>query len=94
MFERQIVAVGLLTKHELKLLGQGFSRAWPIDATPCFEGLLLAIDEAERDLWRETLRTIRLRTGKIPLLAGKQEAELIGVRVGRRKEMAPPAFGT
>jgi len=52
MFERQIVAVGLLTEHELKLLGQGFSRAWPIDATPCFEGLLLAIDEAERELWR------------------------------------------
>lgn len=53
MSERQIVAVGLLTAHELQLLGAGFGRVWPIDETPCFEGLLHAIDEAERELWRE-----------------------------------------
>lgn len=52
MSERQIVAVGLLTEHELQLLGAGFSRAWPIDDTPCFQGLIQAIDEAERELWR------------------------------------------
>ena len=52
MSDRQIVAVGLLTAHELQLLGVGFSRAWPIDHTPCFEGLLEAIDEAEREMWR------------------------------------------
>jgi hypothetical protein len=50
MYDRQIVAVGLLTAHELQLLGAGFSRAWPIDHAPCFEGLLQAIDEAEREL--------------------------------------------
>ena len=49
----RIVAVGLLTEHELKLLGEGFSRVWPVDETPCFEGLIRAIDEADRALWRE-----------------------------------------
>ena len=52
MSDRQIVAVGLLTAYELQLLGVGFSRAWPIDDTPCFEGLLEAIDDAEREMWR------------------------------------------
>ena len=52
MSERQIVAVGLLTQHELETLGEGFNRAWPVDQTPCFGGLLAAIDEADRELWR------------------------------------------
>lgn len=46
-----IVAVGLLTQHDLNLLGPTFDRAWPVDETPCFEGLLQAIDEADRELW-------------------------------------------
>ena len=49
---RKIVAVCLVTEQELQLLGAGFSRAWPIDHTPCFEGLLEAIDDAEREMWR------------------------------------------
>ena len=53
MGEQRIVAVGLLTEHELRLLGTGFSRVWPVDQTPCFEGLLQAIDEADRQIWRE-----------------------------------------
>ena len=45
------IAVGaLLTASELTRLGMGFDRAWPVDETPCFEGLLLAIDEADRKL--------------------------------------------
>jgi hypothetical protein len=51
--EQRIIAVGLLTERELKLLGEGFTRAWPIDNTPCFGGLLQAIDEADREFWRE-----------------------------------------
>jgi hypothetical protein len=47
------VAVGLLTDHDLGLLGDGFNRAWPVDEVPCFTGLLEAIDEADRELWRE-----------------------------------------
>ena len=50
--QTRIVAVGLLTERDLRLLGVGFSRAWPVDETPCFEGLLEAIDEADRQLWR------------------------------------------
>ena len=44
----RIVAIGLLTEHELRLLGQGFDRAFPIDDDNVFEELLRAIDDAER----------------------------------------------
>ncbi len=53
MSQRQIIAVGLLTEQELHLLGEGFSRVWPVDEAPRFQGLLQAIDEAERELWRQ-----------------------------------------
>ena len=46
----RIVAVGLLTKDDIRLLGPSFDRLWPIDETPCFSGLLQAIDEADRQL--------------------------------------------
>ena len=51
--EDTIVAVGLLTKRDLQALGSQFTRAFPVDQTPCFDGLLVAIDEADRALWRE-----------------------------------------
>ena len=47
------MAVALVTEYELGLLGDGFSRAWPVDETPCFIGLLEAIDNADRAMWRE-----------------------------------------
>lgn len=46
----QIVAVGLLTQNDASLLGPSFERLWPVDETPCFGGLLQAIDEADRQL--------------------------------------------
>lgn len=46
----QIVAIGLLTQHDLYLLGRGFDRAFPVDPAPCFDDLLRAIDEAERGM--------------------------------------------
>ena len=46
---RQIVAIGLLTQHDLNLLGHGFDRAIPVDNTPRFEELLKAIDDADRN---------------------------------------------
>jgi hypothetical protein len=49
----RIVAFALLTRPELQSLGTAFDRVWPIDETPCFGGLLHAIDEAERVIWRE-----------------------------------------
>jgi hypothetical protein len=45
--DQPIVAVGLLTQHELELLGKGFDRAFPIDSENVFEELLRAIDEAD-----------------------------------------------
>jgi hypothetical protein len=46
----RIVAVGLLTRHDLNLLGPTFERAWPIEEAPSFTELLRAIDEADGDL--------------------------------------------
>ena len=48
----KIVAVGLLTRRDLQVLGSSFDRLWPIDQSPKFEGLLEAIDNADRDLQR------------------------------------------
>ena len=53
----RIIAVGLLTQRDLNLLGVGFSRAYPVDQTPCFSELLRAIDEADRELWIERDRS-------------------------------------
>lgn len=48
--QERIVAVGLLTQQDLNLLGPTFQRAWPVVDATSFEGLLRAIDEADRKL--------------------------------------------
>ena len=53
MEPKKIVAVGLLSQRDVDLLGNGFSRLWPVDETPCFTDLLQAIDEADRELRQE-----------------------------------------
>ena len=53
MAKERIVAVGLLTQREVELLGDGFSRLWPVDDTPCFTELIDAIDEADRKFEQE-----------------------------------------
>ena len=53
MSEQRIVAVGLLTQREVELLGDGFSRLWPVDSTPWFTELIQAIDEADRKFEQE-----------------------------------------
>ncbi len=53
MARERIIAVGLLTQRDLDVLGQGFRRAYSVDQTPCFGELLRAIDEADRQLWRQ-----------------------------------------
>lgn len=50
MPQDRIVAVGLLTKQELILLGPTFNRTWPVEEAPMFSELLRAIDEADREL--------------------------------------------
>jgi hypothetical protein len=45
----QIVAVGLLTRNDVRL-GPSFDRLWPVEEAPAFTGLLRAIDEADRRL--------------------------------------------
>jgi len=46
----RIVAVGLLTRRDVDLLGASFTRLWPVDETPCFDGLIEAIDKADQEL--------------------------------------------
>ncbi len=46
----RIVAIGLLTKHDLSVLGPTFDRAWPVEEAPSFNELLRAIDEADSKL--------------------------------------------
>lgn len=48
----RIVAVGLLTRQDLSLLGPAFDRAWPVEEAPSFNELLRAIDEADQQLQR------------------------------------------
>jgi hypothetical protein len=49
----KIVPIGLLAQRDLDTLGAGFHLMWPVDQSPCFSGLLEAIDEADRALCRE-----------------------------------------
>jgi hypothetical protein len=44
----RIVAVGLLTRRDLDVLGPTFDRIWPVEEAPHFSELLRAIDEADR----------------------------------------------
>ena len=50
MADKRIIAVGLLTKNDVRLLGPTFDRLWPVEDTPCFSQLLRAIDDADRDI--------------------------------------------
>ena len=47
------IAVGLLTARNVDDLGPTFERLWPVENAPCFSQLLVAIDEADRELKRE-----------------------------------------
>ena len=46
--QERIVAIGLLTKQDLSLLGPTFDRAWPVEDAWSFTELLRAVDEADR----------------------------------------------
>ena len=53
MASDRIVAVGLLTRREVDLLGPTFTRIWPVEDTTCFSQLLQAVDDADREVRRE-----------------------------------------
>lgn len=48
-----IIAVALLTRRDLDRLGAGFSLAFAVNEVPCFGELLVAIDNADRELHRQ-----------------------------------------
>jgi hypothetical protein len=43
----RIVAIGLLSARDLKLLGAGFKRAYPVDDAADFVEILSRIDQAD-----------------------------------------------
>jgi hypothetical protein len=53
----RIIAVGLLTQRDVKLLGPTFERLWPVEEAPSFASLLRAIDEADAELKRRERAT-------------------------------------
>jgi hypothetical protein len=50
----RLIAVGLLTKRDIDALGPTFARMWRVEDTPCFSQLLQAIDDADREIWRNS----------------------------------------
>ena len=80
----RVVAVGLLTRADVELLGTSYNRLWPVEETPCFGSLLAAIDDADRQYWREQDKLSR----EIPSDGagpGKAEVSLPGVQAAPRK---------
>lgn len=49
MADERIIAVGLLTRRDVRLLGPTFDRLWPVEDASQFEDLLRAIDDADRN---------------------------------------------
>jgi hypothetical protein len=47
MSSDNFVAVGLLTRRDLDVLGSGFRRAYPLEETTDFTALLRRIDEVD-----------------------------------------------
>ena len=45
-----IIAIGLLTRRDLHLLGPAFDRLWPVERAPKFDELVRAIDQADEAL--------------------------------------------
>lgn len=61
MPDEPIVAIALLTQTNLDMLGKQLRKVFPIEQVPCFSELLNAIDDADREHWREEDRLAALR---------------------------------
>lgn len=53
VIDEPIVAVGLLTERQMRMLGPAVSHVWPVKEAPGSKGLLEAIDEANQAVWPE-----------------------------------------
>ncbi len=47
----RVIVLRWLTRHNAELLGPTLDHAYAIDESPCFDEVLMAIDEAERQVW-------------------------------------------
>ena len=53
MSDERIVPVRLLTQANLDMLKGSLKKVYPINEAPRFDELLRALDDADRDYWRE-----------------------------------------
>jgi hypothetical protein len=60
-----VVAIGLLTQTNLTMFGSTLKKVFPINETPCFTELLRAIDEADREWWRDRDHSERIGPSEI-----------------------------
>jgi hypothetical protein len=51
--DEAIYPVALVARSELTRLGPAFARSWQVEQAPCFDELLAAINEADREHWRK-----------------------------------------
>lgn len=61
MGRERIVAIGLLTRQDVDLLGPTFERLWPVEDAPHFSELLHAIDRADKELTRRAREAEKAR---------------------------------
>ena len=64
MDQDRVLAIGLLTRRDLDLLGPTFDRLWPVDEAPAFPDLIAAIDDADRALSEQPKEQVRLIDGE------------------------------
>ena len=51
--------------ENLSILGDAFDRVWPVDARPFFDGLVQALDQADREMGRRRKRQDERTSGSI-----------------------------
>jgi hypothetical protein len=94
--DNRIVAIGLLTARDLERLGTSFTRAYPIDETPCFGELLRAIDEADRAmrLERSDVRDSDRAANESAERDGPGGRPRVHINHGRQRDHALREMGT
>ena len=48
MDQAEFLSIGMANRNDARLLNPSFERTWPVEKTPCFDGLLRMIDQADR----------------------------------------------
>ena len=84
MSSEQFVAVGLLTRRDLEVLGSGSRQAFPLDETTDFTALLELIDQVDRSVRRcselPPVRPVDTSASGLQPGASRQPRAIVGSR--------------